>query len=116
MFKFIRDWRKRRIERRRKDGFNYAAGVLLSGDTGTAFPGVEYLQGHVEMSRSFGTFDEFDCGVEDAISQWETKSHELNAVADEMRKRLVNNGKHTSPTLIAWADRIDAALKGTFNV
>lgn len=32
------------------------------------------------------------------------------AIAREMRERRVNNGKHTSPTLIAWADRIDAAV------
>jgi len=34
----------------------------------------------------------------------------LNAIALEMRTRLVNNGKHTSQTLEAWADRIDAAI------
>lgn len=32
------------------------------------------------------------------------------AITREMRERRVNNGKHTSPTLIAWADRIDAAV------
>ena len=32
------------------------------------------------------------------------------AITQEMRARRVNNGKHTSPTLIAWADRIDAAV------
>jgi len=35
----------------------------------------------------------------------------LNAIALEMRTRLVNNGKHTSQTLEAWADRIDAAIE-----
>lgn len=31
-------------------------------------------------------------------------------VLREMRERKVNNGKHTSPTLEAWADRIERAL------
>lgn len=35
---------------------------------------------------------------------------ELRAISREMRERKVNGGKRTSPTLIAWADRIDAAL------
>lgn len=34
---------------------------------------------------------------------------ELRVIADEMRNRKINHGKHTSPTLCAWADRIDAA-------
>lgn len=34
----------------------------------------------------------------------------LREIAEEMRARKVNHGKTTSPTLIAWADRIDAAL------
>lgn len=41
---------------------------------------------------------------------------EVNAVANEMRNRLVNHGRSTSPTLIAWADRLDAALMGKSNV
>lgn len=32
-------------------------------------------------------------------------------VLKEMRERLVNNKKNTSPTLIDWADRIEKALK-----
>lgn len=35
---------------------------------------------------------------------------ELAEVTAEMRARKVNNGKHTSPTLEAWADRVDAAV------
>lgn len=41
---------------------------------------------------------------------------EVNAVANEMRNRLVNHGRSHSPTLIAWADRLDAALKGNIHV
>lgn len=35
---------------------------------------------------------------------------EVAAVLAEMRARKVNHDKHTSPTLIAWADRIESAL------
>jgi hypothetical protein len=40
---------------------------------------------------------------------------ELREVSKEMRERRVNKRQrnpegHTSPTLIAWADRIDAAI------
>lgn len=35
---------------------------------------------------------------------------EILAVTAEMRARQVN-GKNQSPTLVAWADRIDEALK-----
>lgn len=31
----------------------------------------------------------------------------LTAIATEMRNRRINHDKNTSPTLIAWADRID---------
>lgn len=34
----------------------------------------------------------------------------LRQIAAEMRARRVNHGKHESPTLIAWADRIEDAL------
>lgn len=34
----------------------------------------------------------------------------VREITREMRLRRVNNGKHTSPTLIAWADRIDTAV------
>lgn len=34
---------------------------------------------------------------------------ELGAITTEMRERKVN-GKRSSPTLVAWADRIDAAV------
>lgn len=36
---------------------------------------------------------------------------EIDKVLHEMRTRLVNNKKHTSPTLIKWAERIEKALK-----
>lgn len=32
-------------------------------------------------------------------------------VTKEMRERKVNHGRHTSPTLEAWAERIESALK-----
>ena len=35
---------------------------------------------------------------------------EVAAALAEMRDRKVNHGKHTSPTLIDWADRIESAL------
>lgn len=35
---------------------------------------------------------------------------ELRSVSQEMRSRKINNGRSTSRTLVAWADRIDAAL------
>lgn len=34
----------------------------------------------------------------------------LLVIADEMRSRKVNHGRETSPTLIAWANRIEAAV------
>lgn len=34
----------------------------------------------------------------------------LAAVTAEMRARLVNHRKHTSPTLVAWADKIDTTV------
>lgn len=37
-------------------------------------------------------------------------SEKLREIAAEMRARRVNHGKHESPTLIAWADRIEDAL------
>lgn len=36
---------------------------------------------------------------------------ELRAITAEMRSRKINHGKNVSPTLIAWADRIDAAVE-----
>lgn len=35
----------------------------------------------------------------------------LLAIAAEMRQRTVNNGKHTSPTLVEWAQRIEDATQ-----
>ena len=35
---------------------------------------------------------------------------DIKAVIAEMRDRKVNHGKDTSPTLLAWADRLEAAL------
>jgi hypothetical protein len=34
----------------------------------------------------------------------------LRAVSVELRTRKINHGRNTSPTLTAWAARIDAAL------
>lgn len=34
--------------------------------------------------------------------------HELESVIAEMRERKVNNGRSTSPTLHAWAERLTA--------
>lgn len=31
---------------------------------------------------------------------------EVEVIAKEMRERLVNNRKHTSPTLVTWAERL----------
>ncbi len=39
----------------------------------------------------------------------------LAQVTSEMRARKVNGGKHESPTLIAWADRIDAAVAAVYD-
>ena len=36
---------------------------------------------------------------------------EVCAVLKEMRSRKVNHGRSTSPTLIAWANRLDAAIE-----
>lgn len=36
---------------------------------------------------------------------------ELLDIAREMRERRVNHGRHTSPTLEAWADRIEAIAR-----
>lgn len=38
-------------------------------------------------------------------------TNELLAIAQEMRKHKVNHGKQTSPTLIAWAERVEKAAK-----
>ena len=50
--------------------------------------------------------------MSDAMSQTTTPSGAdvLAAVTAEMRARLVNHRKHPSPTLVAWADQIDAAV------
>src|SRR5690606_38466694 len=37
---------------------------------------------------------------------------EIRKVIQEMRARKVNHGKHVSPTLIAWADRLAVAVSG----
>lgn len=37
-------------------------------------------------------------------------NEKLRQIATEMREHRVNHGKHTSPTLERWADRIEAAL------
>ena len=37
---------------------------------------------------------------------------DIQAVLMEMRERRINHGKNTSPTLIEWEDRIEAALAG----
>lgn len=36
----------------------------------------------------------------------------IRQVLKEMRERRVNHGRDASPTLQAWADRIEAALEG----
>lgn len=35
---------------------------------------------------------------------------ELAAISTELRTRKINHGRAESPTLISWANRIDAAL------
>lgn len=35
---------------------------------------------------------------------------QLRAISAEMRSRKINHGRNVSPTLVAWADKIDAAL------
>jgi hypothetical protein len=66
MFAFLNSIRKRRIERYRQAGYDHAAGELLRGGEGT----LDRLEHHVELSRSFGRYDHFDIGVEEAIEQW----------------------------------------------
>lgn len=49
-----------------------------------------------------------DC--REARATLEESTTMLRAVSVELRTRKINHGRNTSPTLTAWAARIDAAL------
>ena len=74
MRKYLEDRKRKRQERRRQDGYDYAAGVLLRSDV---VPGhgdetaAEYLREQVDCARTFGRYDEFEEGIESAVARWE---------------------------------------------
>lgn len=113
MFKFFARRKQTRLKREHRRGFDFACGRIIDDGAEIAIP---ILIGHVECVRHFGNHGPFDEGVEAAIKRWEGLTKDIDAVVSEMRNRLINNGKNTSPTLIAWADRIDAAFKGIGDV
>jgi hypothetical protein len=60
-------WRNERNLKRRKDGWDWAAGALLRGTP------VELVLQHTEKARAFGVFDEFDRGAVQACEVWEKR-------------------------------------------
>lgn len=59
--------------------------------------------------RAWGVGSPVEVRLWKALAQPE-QSEAIAQILKEMRQRRVNNGKHTSPTLEAWADRLEAAL------
>lgn len=59
--------RKQRRQIRYRQGFDYAAGKLLRNPTSQTT--VE-LENHIDSARTFGEFDEFDEGINDALNKF----------------------------------------------
>lgn len=72
----LRAWITARRERRAiqsyAEGYRYAAGALLAGDT------IETLHQLTDTARSHGDFTPFDRGVEQACIVWTAKMRRMN--------------------------------------
>lgn len=67
----IRNWLRKRAARRYQRGYEYAAGRLLRARTfQDAKQEVEILLGEAQRSRDIGIYDEFDRGVNAAVSDF----------------------------------------------
>lgn len=70
MIKWWKERHKRRLHARWRAGYDYAAGELLRYAHNHE-ENVEQLKRYVDSSRHWGVYDEFDTGVEEAISAFE---------------------------------------------
>lgn len=59
-------WRKRRIAKREKSGFEFAAGTLLAD----GWEGVDYLEALVNNAKYLNCYDEFNMGIQRALTRW----------------------------------------------
>lgn len=66
LFKWLRMRAQQQREAYQNRGYDYAAGVLLCSGA----IGAEQLQQEVEAAKSFGSYNEFDRGIDKAIRHW----------------------------------------------
>lgn len=66
MFKWLKARREKKAKARREAGYQYA---MLTIDQAGEKNGIQYLEDQVDCARTFGGFDDFDRGIEDAISK-----------------------------------------------
>lgn len=57
------NWKAKRRLQRRREGWDFAAGMLLENPDGAP----EQLQNHIDDAHVFGTWNDFDDGVEAAL-------------------------------------------------
>lgn len=57
------NWKAKRRLKRRRQGWDFAAGMLLKNPAGAP----EQLANHIADAHAFGTWDDFDDGVEAAL-------------------------------------------------
>lgn len=72
----------------------------------TTKPGVLAVMDDATMSMD----DQKGDDLREARATVERSIDELAAISTELRTRKINHGRAESPTLISWANRIDAAL------
>lgn len=72
MFKWLKARREKKAKARREAGYQYA---MLTIDQAGEKYGVQYLEDQVDCARTFGGFDDFDRGIEDAIAETRQRTH-----------------------------------------
>lgn len=68
--KWYQKWKERRRIRRRREGWDFAAGMLLENAPNS----IELLELHIEDAHAFGTWDVFDDGIVAALEKHERSS------------------------------------------